>query len=172
MRLAFMDKVKDIDLKDLVFIDESGIEDNACLMYGWSKRGDRCYGEKIYQHRTRISMIAGLCQKQMLAPMMFEGTCNTNIFTAYVENILVKELIAGQIVVMDNISFHKTQKVREMIEAVGCSILFLPTYSPDLNPIEHWWFKIKNEIRKVASNFIIFSDAVYHVLRNVTTLSI
>lgn len=67
--------------------------------------------------------------------------------------MLIKELIPGQVVVLDNINFHKSSKVKELIESVGCSILFLPTYSPDLNPIENYWFKIKNEIRKAVGNF-------------------
>ena len=156
----------------MVFIDESGIEDNACPEYGWSIKGRRCYGEKAYQHKSRISMIAGLCSKEIIAPVVFEGTCDTDVFLSYVEQILIKELKVGQIVVMDNINFHKNPKVKELIESVGCSILFLPTYSPDLNPIEHYWFKIKHEIRKTAGDFEIFSDAVFYGLKKVTTLPV
>ena len=143
-----------------MFIDESGIEDNACPLYGWSKKGNRCYGEKTYQHKTRVSMIAGLCHKKIIAPLILEGNCNKNVFEAHVRDVLIKELKLGQTVIMDNINFHKATKVKDLIESVGCTILFLPTYSPDLNPIEHYWFKIKNEIRKTASNFDIFFDAV------------
>ena len=130
----------------------------------------RCYGEKVYQHKKRTSMIAGLCNGSIIAPLVFEGYCNKDIFEAYVRDMRVPELRPGQIVVMDNISFHKTATVKELIEFKGASILFLPTYSPDLNPIEHYWFKIKNAIRKVASNFAVFFDAVFSVLKNVTTL--
>lgn len=164
-------KLKTIHKQDLVFIDESGIEDNSCRSHGWSIIGKRCYGEKIYQHRSRISMIAGLCNTDIISPIIFEGTCNKDLFETYVKDILIKELKPGQIVVMDNINFHKSTKVTTLIESAGCSILFLPTYSPDLNPIEHYWFKIKNEIRKTSSNFEIFFDAVYSVLKKVTTLS-
>jgi putative transposase len=106
-------------------------------------------------------MIAGLCKKEIIAPIIFEGTCNKEIFETYVETILIKELIAGQTVVMDNINFHKTARVKELIESVGCRVLFLPTYSPDLNPIEHYWFKIKLKIRKITHLFTDFYDAVY-----------
>lgn len=71
--------------------------------------------------------------------------------------------------VLDNVSFHKSDLVKKAVEAVGAKVLFLPAYSPDLNPIEHFWFKIKNSIRKVASLFENFSDAVMHVLKNVET---
>lgn len=145
----------------LVFLDESGIEDNACLEYGWSLKGLRCYGIRAYQHKRRVSMIAGLCQKEIIAPMIFEGTCNKEVFEIYVETNLIKELTPGQIVVMDNINFHKTARIKELIGSVGCSILFLPTYSPDLNPIEHYWFKIKHNIRKITHHFTDFYDAVY-----------
>ena len=105
-------------------------------------------------------MIGALCDKKITAPLIFEGTCNKELFEAYVREILIKELKPGQIVVMDNISFHKTATVQELIGSVGCTILFLPTYSPDLNPIEHYWFKIKNQIRKIAQDFEEFFEAV------------
>jgi len=115
-------------------------------------------------------MIAGLCGKEIIAPVVFEGTCDTEVFLSYVKQILIKELKAGQIVVMDNINFHKNPKVKELIKSVGCGFLFLPTYSPDLNPIEHYWFKIKHAIRKVASQFEDFLEAVYSLLQKVYTL--
>jgi len=110
-------------------------------------------------------MIAGLCNKKIIAPVIFEGKCDTKVFEAYVEQILIEHLKPGQIVVMDNISFHKTTKVRTLIESVGCKVLFLPTYSPDLNPIEHHWFKIKHNIRKVACSFKDFFEAVAYVFK-------
>ena len=170
LRNEFIEAIKIIPEENIVYIDESGIEDNACRDHGWSSRGDRCYGEKLYQHTTRISMIAGLCKGQVLAPFMFEGNCNKSIFEAYVESVLIKELRPGQTVVLDNINFHKTSKVKMLIESVGCKMLYLPTYSPDLNEIEHYWFKIKNEIRKIAYSFNNFFDAVYFILQKVTTL--
>ena len=115
-------------------------------------------------------MIAGLCDGKVIAPVIFEGTCDTEVFLSYVEQILIKELKAGQVVVMDNINFHKNPKAKELIESVGCRIIFLPTYSPDLNPIEHYWFKVKNEIRKVAYQFQDFFEAVYTTLHKVQTL--
>ena len=123
-----------------MFLDESGIEDNASPLYGWSIKGARCYGQRAYQHKRRVNMIAGLCNKEIIAPLVFEGNCDSNVFLSYVEQMLIKELKAGQIVIMDNISFHKIDKVKESIESVGCRVMFLPTYSPDLNPIEHYWF--------------------------------
>lgn len=151
-------------------MDESGIEDNAVPINGWSLKGERCYGKKTYQHKRRVSMIAGICNKKIIAPLVFEGTCDTVLFESYVQDFLIKELKAGQVVVMDNINFHKRKRIKELIESVGATILFLPTYSPDLNPIEHYWFKIKNYIRKIAAGFSSFFDAVIYAFNNVTIL--
>lgn len=115
-------------------------------------------------------MIAGLCNKQIIAPMIFEGNCDKEVFEVYVRDVLIQDLKPGQTIVMDNINFHKNSKIKELIEAVSCNILFLPTYSPDLNPIEHYWFKIKNKIRKITNNFSNIIEAVYYVLYKVTTL--
>ncbi|KJV51860.1 DDE superendonuclease family protein [Orientia tsutsugamushi str. Gilliam] len=92
LRNELIEKIKQISKENLVFIDESGIEDNACREYGWSIKGTRCYGNKAYQHKSRVSMIAGLCNNQIIAPVIFEGNCNKAIFTTYVETILIKRI--------------------------------------------------------------------------------
>jgi len=154
--------IKTIPSSQLVYLDESGIEDNATSWYGWSLRGTRCYGQKVYQHTHRISMIAGLCNNSLIAPFVFEGYCNKEIFEAYVEQVLIRELTEGQTVILDNINFHRSPIVKQLIESKGCKLLFIPTYSPDLNKIEHHWFKIKHRIRKIAHSFDLFFDAVSH----------
>lgn len=169
-RTEFIEELKKFDKKQLVFLDESGIEDNACPLYGWSIKGTRCYGKRAYQHKRRVSMIAGLCNHKIIAPVIFEGSCDTEVFLSYIEQILIKELTPGQTVVMDNINFHKNPKVKGLIESVGCSILFLPTYSPDLNPIEQYWSKVKHQIRKVASQYQDFFESVSISLQKVHTL--
>ena len=115
-------------------------------------------------------MIAGHCHKEIIAPVIFEGNCNKDIFETYVKTILIKELKFGQTVVLDNINFHKNPKVEILIESAGCSILFYRLTTPDLNPIEHYWFKVKNGIRKTAGDFDRFFDAVGYGLKKVTTL--
>lgn len=109
-------------------------------------------------------MIAGLCNKQIIAPLVFEGTCNSTLFETYIKDFLIRELKQGQVVVMDNINFHKRKEIETLVESVGASIIFLPTYSPDLNPIENHWFRIKNHIRKIAVNFTDFFEAVAYSL--------
>jgi putative transposase len=85
-------------------------------------------------------MIAGLCNKKIIAPLVFEGTCNSILFATYIKDFLIKELKQGQVVIMDNINFHKREQIAELIKSVGARVLFLPTYSPNLNPIENHWF--------------------------------
>ena len=153
----------------LVYIDESAIEDNLCPTMGFSKVGHRCYGEKEFRHKERVSMIAALNNGSIFAPIMFNGSCNSDIFMIYVKEFLVKELKRGQIALIDNINFHKNEDVVEVIRSVGCEVLFLPTYSPDLNQIEHYWFKIKHLVRKYKRNFENITDTVAYVLKNIST---
>ena len=120
----------------MVYIDEAGVDDTEDYPYGWNARGERFEALKLGHRTQRISMIAGWCQGEVLAPMTFEGMCNTALVEAWVERFLRLELKPGQVVVMDNASFHKSRTIRELIEQAGCHLVFLPPYSPDLNKIE------------------------------------
>jgi transposase len=93
---------------------------------------------------------------------VFNGSCNTSVFNSWVESFLIKELIPGQFVVMDNAAFHKSIKTRELIESAGCKVIFLPPYSPDLNPIEKFWANMKRWIR----NKIFHFDQLYNALQS------
>jgi len=92
--------------------------------------------------------------------MIFNGSCNTLLFETWVEKFLIKELKRGQVVIMDNASFHKSQRTRELIESVGCTLIFLPPYSPDLNPIEKFWANMKRWIKGEIINFDKLYDAI------------
>lgn len=101
--------------------------------------------------------------------MVFNGSCNTEVFNNWVEKFLIKELIPGQFVVMDNASFHKSQKTIALIESVGCKIIFLPPYSPDFNPIEKFWANMKRWIRNRISDFDQLYDALASFFRTQTS---
>ena len=96
--------------------------------------------------------------------MVFNGSCNSEVFNSWIESFLIKELIPGQFVVMDNAAFHKSQKTRELIESVGCKIIFLPPYSPDLNPIEKFWANMKRWIRNRIYHFNQLYDCAETIL--------
>ena len=101
--------------------------------------------------------------------MVFNGSCNTDLFNNWVEHFLIKELEPGQVVIMDNASFHKSQKTKELIESVNCRVIFLPPYSPDLNPIEKFWANIKRWIKDKIREFAHLYDALkkffYHLVQ-------
>ena len=92
--------------------------------------------------------------------MVFNGSCNTQLFESWVEQFLIKELTPNKVVIMDNASFHKSQRTRELIESVGCKLIFLPPYSPDLNPIEKFWANMKRWIKDQISSF----DKIYEAI--------
>lgn len=124
-------------------------------------KGTRLYATKASYKTKRISVIGVLNKNKLMAPCTFEGTCNNELFTQYVENILLPELKAGNVLVLDNASFHKSKKVKEIIESKGIKLMFLPPYSPDLNPIEHAWAKIKNTVKKFCKYFYNnFNDVI------------
>lgn len=116
---------------------------------GWEVKGVRLIDEKLGNraNRKRITIIAGLLKKRIIAPFRFEGYTNTEYFNLWVKKNLLPELKPNQVVIMDNASFHKSQKTRDLIESKGCTLLYLPPYSPDLNPIEKMWGSMKKMYR-------------------------
>lgn len=159
-RNAYQEVIKDIPPESLVYIDESGIELTICKDRGWSSKGSPIHAKKSGKYYERTNIIAGYVNHKSIAPMVFNGSCNTKLFETWVEEFLIKELKPGQVVIMDNASFHKSPKTRELIESVDCTLIFLPPYSPDLNPIEKFWANMKRWIRSRIDRF----DKLYEVL--------
>lgn len=143
------------------------MNDNDFYPYAYSAIGKRHYEAHPGHYKKRISMIGGLCNKDFMAPFMFQGHCNTAVFEQYVEKILIPQLSEGMIIVIDNASFHKSSKIKNLIQFAGLKLIYLPPYSPDLNPIEHHWHKIKTAIRKIMRDTKIFlQEAMESVLNN------
>ena len=159
-RDAYQELIKDIPPHRLVYIDESGIEMGICKDRGWGKKGKKLSAQKSGKYYERTNIIAGYVNHQSIAPMVFNGTCNTNWFENWVEKFLIKELKPEQVVVMDNAAFHRSQKTKELIESVGCRVIFLPPYSPDLNPIEKFWANMKRWIKLNIENFNNLFDSI------------
>jgi transposase len=134
----------------LIFIDETWIKTNMVRLYGRSKRGTRLVDTSPHGHWKTSTFIAGLRADGVVAPAVFDGAINGDLFLDYVEQVLVPTLTHGDIVVMDNLSSHKKPAVREAIEATGAALRFLPPYSPDLNPIEMLFAKLKALLRAKA----------------------
>ncbi len=131
-----------------------------CKDRGWGKKSEKLIGKKSGKYYERSNIIAGYVNKGAIAPMVFNGSCNTRLFEGWVEQCLIKELNAGQVVIMDNAAFHRSQKTKNLIESVGCKVIFLPPYSPDLNPIEKFWANMKRWLEYNIANFNQFYDAI------------
>lgn len=138
-----------IDPGRLVFLDESGAATNLVRLRGRAPAGQRLVGKAPHGHWHTSTLISAVGLRGAFAPAVFDGPTTGEVFLAYVEQVLVPELRAGDIVVMDNLAPHKSAGVREAIEAVGALVLYLPPYSPDYNPIEHLWSKLKQYLRSV-----------------------
>jgi transposase len=159
-RDAYQEAIKDIPPQSLVYIDESGIDMAICKDRGWGKKSEKLAGKKSGKYYKRTNIIAGLVNNKSIAPMVFNGTCNTDLFNNWVEHFLIKELEPGQVVIMDNASFHKSEKTQKLIESVDCRVIFLPPYSPDLNPIEKFWANMKRWIKDKITEFFHLYDAL------------
>ena len=155
-----MNYLKNKAREDLIYIDETGIDNRDNYNYAWSKKGDRFYDLKSGKRSIRISIIAGLYKGKLLAPMTFEGSCNRRLFENWLEKMLLPQLKNNQILILDNATFHKGEKIRQLVENAGCELIYLPPYSPDLNQIEHYWFPIKNQVKKTVTSIEDFRQKV------------
>ena len=137
-----------------MFIDETSASTKMARRYGRAPRGERCRAPVPHGHWKTTTFVAGLRLNGMTAPCVLDGPMTGAVFLAYVEQMLAPTLDPGDIVVMDNLPAHKVSGVRAAIEAVGASLLYLPPYSPDFNPIEMAFAKLKALLRGVAARTI------------------
>lgn len=150
-RAAWRANQPDLNAAGLIFIDETWTKTNMVRRYGRCRRGARLVAAVPHGHWMTSTFIAGLRQEGITAPAVFEGAINGELFLAYVEQMLAPTLGAGEIVIMDNLNSHKVPGVREAIEARGARVLYLPAYSPDLNPIEQVFAKLKALLRAAGA---------------------
>ena len=153
-RWVWFDGQLDLDPARLVFIDETWASTNMARTRGRAPRGKRLRASIPHGHWKTTTLVAGLRNTGMVAPMVLDGPINGAAFQAYVDQVLVPELKPGDVVVMDNLGSHKGADVRASIEAAGASLLYLPPYSPDFNPIESAFAKLKALLRKAAERTI------------------
>jgi transposase len=140
-----------MDTARFVFLDETGLHTKMTRLYGRTLRGERLVGAVPHGHWRTTTFIAGLRQSGVIAPMVLDGPMTGAAFRAYVEQALAPALEPSDVVVMDNLAAHKVAGIAEAIAAAGGSILYLPPYSPDLNPIEQFFAKLKALLRKAAA---------------------
>jgi transposase len=150
-RAAFCHAIAQLDPTELVFVDESGIATNLVRLYGRAPKGERVRGSAPYGRWERLTILGGLSLEGLIACMSVDGATDTDVVLAFTEHVLVPALRPGQVVLMDNLPPHKAPRVRELLEHAGCRLLFLPPYSPDLNPIEQAWSKLKTLLRGMGA---------------------
>lgn len=142
----------EIEAKRFVFVDEMGANTSLSPVYGWAGKGERAWWSVPRNRGPNTTLISSMTRGEGIGPsLVVEGSTNTGVFEAYVEQFLAPSLKSGQVVVMDNLQAHKSERVRELIEERGCELLYLPPYSPDLNPIEQAFSKIKAILRKLEA---------------------
>ena len=140
-----------MDAASFVFLDETGASTNMVRRSGWGPKGERLVDAAPHGHWRTTTFVAGLRASGIIAPFVLDGPMTGEAFRAYVEQVLVPELEPGDAVVMDNLRPHKVAGVQEAIRAAGASVLYLPSYSPDFNPIEQLFAKLKELLRKAAA---------------------
>jgi transposase len=138
----------------LVFLDETGASTKMARLYGWGPKAKRVVSQVPHGHWQTTTFVAALRTTGLTAPLVIDGAMNGELFLAYVQQQLIPTLNPGDIVVMDNLSSHKSAGVRAALEAAGCTVMYLPPYSPDLNPIELAFSKLKTLLRKHAERTV------------------
>jgi transposase len=140
-----------LDARSLVFVDEVGTNTSLSAIYGWAKKGERARCALPRNRGKNTTVLASMSVEGMGPSLAVEGATTARVFETYLERVLAPTLRKGQVVVMDNLSAHKAERVRELIEGRGCELMYLPSYSPDLNPIEEAFSKIKSLLRKAEA---------------------
>jgi transposase len=169
LRREYWTTIGEVKLSDLVFIDETGVNLAMTRAYARAQGGKRAYSKCPFDRGRNLTLIGALALSGILASFTFIGWTNKDLFLIYVREILVPQLWPGACVIMDNLSAHKAKEVREAIEAVGARVIFLSPYSPDFNPIENCWSKVKEFLRSLEARTPEELDvAITEALKGVT----
>ncbi len=159
-----------VEAKRLVFVDEMGTNTSLSPVYAWAKKGQRAYWCVPRNRGPNTTVLSSMSAEGMGPSLTVEGATTSAVFEAYMEQVLAPTLRKGQVVVMDNLSAHKGERIRQLIEERGCELIYLPSYSPDLNPIEEAFSKIKRLVRKAeARTKEALLEAIGKALAAVTT---
>jgi transposase len=168
-RSAFREYVRTIISERFVFVDESSTNISLSPIYARAPRGERAHGKAPKNWGKNVSLICAIDSEGVKSSMSVEGAVDSKAFESYIEHFLAPTLERGQIVVMDNLSSHKSKRVQQLIEDAGCELLFLPPYSPDMNPIEEAFSKVKGILRKAgARTREALVEATGHALEAIT----
>lgn len=169
MRESYIEWLRDIESGRLVFVDEMGSQLGMTRRYARSPEGERANGVAVRNRGTNTTTIGAISLAEVQAAFVFEGATDRHAFMTFITEALVPTLQPGQIVVMDNLGAHRVKAVRGAIEAAGCTLRFTPPYSPELNPIEECWSKVKSILRSIgAKTKESLQNAIAKALKAVT----
>jgi transposase len=161
--------MKRFDVRNLVFIDESGVQNNMTRSYGRIIGGERLRESAPGGSWDTTTMISSIRLDGTMAAMTIKGSTDADVFETYISEVLCPTLCEDNIVIMDNLTPHKVPEIRKLIEAMGAELLYLPPYSPDFNPIEKMWSKIKAFLRKTkARSPENLNEAISNAFRTIT----
>jgi len=155
-----VEKLKTMPSERLVYVDECGIDQYLYREYAYSLRGEKVIAKVSGRKFKRTNFMAGICQGKWISPLEYGGTTDSTLFEYWFENCLLQEVKKGSTIILDNATFHRKSVLPDLAKKYDCDVLFLPPYSPDLNPIEKKWAWLKNRLRKIIPSITSFDLAV------------
>lgn len=172
-RHEFLEKLPNLNARNLVFLDESGFRLDSPPRYGWARIGEKSPGKGTHGKWETLTMIGAVALDGFRGFLTIDSGTTSEVFNAFVENQLAPNLKPGDIVIMDNLSSHKNPTARKRIEDAGAEILFLPPYSPEFNPIEKVWGKLKDIVRRLPTKTReLFDEAVGQAMEQISLSNI
>lgn len=155
-----MSEIEKIPLNKLYYIDECGCDTFLYREYARAPRGETVVGKISGKKFKRINIVAAKCIERIIAPMIYDGTTDGELFEFWFEHEFLKCVPENSVAIMDNATFHRKAKLKELADNACCKLLFLPPYSPDLNPIEKHWAWLKRKLRDILKSYEVFMDAL------------
>jgi transposase len=158
---AYLDTIADIPASRIVYVDETGIDSYLYREYAYSPKGVAVYGRVSGHKYKRIGIVAAQVDKKIVSPLQYEGTMDSTLFELWFQERLLPALPVNSVIVMDNASFHRKKLLLPLAEKAGHSLIFLPPYSPELNPIENFWSWLKRHLKKISP----FNESIDNAMR-------
>ena len=156
----YINKISAIPKDRLEYLDETGIDNYMYRPRAWSRKGRYIYENISGRRYRRVGIVAALCEGNMVEPMQYDGTMDGHLFEAWFQKLLCPAFARGKVFIMDNAAFHRKKKLKDIAESFGHQIIFLLPYSPELNPIEHFWAVLKKRLQNAMTYMSSLDDAI------------